>query len=909
MSTTIGTLEIEMAANIARLSADLGAARNEVNRTMGEIQRSVSSMQDGIQSGMNGVTAAFGKVNIAIAAITTALAGGAAFKSAVEETVNMTKEANALGKSLGISATEASILNIALGDIYQSSDTMLAANKAMTKQLVSNEDAFKSLGVATRDQNGHYRNSLDIMLGVNGRLLAFREGTDRNIEGMKVYGKAWGEVQGILKLNTELMEASRTKARELGLAVGAENVEATARYRAAMNDVGDVISAVRKTIGDAMLPRLAETANWFANIGPQAVEVMRVVMETFVSVSSSVSTVVSAAWNAIADVFATVVEAVKAALGDGSPSISGMQLFKNMCAVVEIAVIALRTGFQESFAAIGLAVELVVIGLKEFGQIAAAALRLDWAGVKQAWADGSAAAAEAIERNATRMSKAAAQARQDIGAAVDRAYADPKKPTPTQAKTGGQQSSGKTDSGSKPKSRIKDFEAGLVEIKAARDRENDLNHTFFEFSKEQERAYWQNILQTRNLSKEERIAVERKLLDASLAVHKEAAQAQQEEIKRQIDATRAGSLERVQLTMQAAAKIGEQYGLESREYRKAQDEVRRAAIERSKEIEKLEQMQVDARRNASLHGLAMERDRLSQSKQLGDISGAEELAALRDLEERKYRIELKAAEDRAALVAADPIAYQQAMDKIAQIKQQHDLEMQRNSAAMALEQRQEALQMFQPVTNAFEKSINGMIQGTLTFSQAMRNMAQSIVLEFVNMGVKMVAQWLAAEAAKTLASRTGTAVRSTLEQSAAVASKSIAVTSANVEIGAKAAGAAAGAAQSQASIPFAGWGLAAAAFASVMALVLGAKSVVASAAGGFDIPAGLNPMTQLHEREMVLPAEHADTIRGLSGTGGQQPINIQLSTFDTQGVKRFLMDNGNVIADSLRAQARNFKTV
>ena len=87
MATTIGILEIEMAANIARLSADLGAARNEVNSTMGEIQRSVFGMQDDIQSSMNVVTAAFGKVNIAIAAVTTALAGGAAFKSAVEETV------------------------------------------------------------------------------------------------------------------------------------------------------------------------------------------------------------------------------------------------------------------------------------------------------------------------------------------------------------------------------------------------------------------------------------------------------------------------------------------------------------------------------------------------------------------------------------------------------------------------------------------------------------------------------------------------------------------------------------------------------------------------------------------------------------------------------------------------------
>ena len=54
---------------------------------------------------------------------------------------------------------------------------------------------------------------------------------------------------------------------------------------------------------------------------------------------------------------------------------------------------------------------------------------------------------------------------------------------------------------------------------------------------------------------------------------------------------------------------------------------------------------------------------------------------------------------------------------------------------------------------------------------------------------------------------------------------------------------------------------------------------IPSAAGGWDIPAGLNPMTQLHEREMILPAEHADTIRGLSGAG-QAPIVINTSGGD-----------------------------
>lgn len=43
---------------------------------------------------------------------------------------------------------------------------------------------------------------------------------------------------------------------------------------------------------------------------------------------------------------------------------------------------------------------------------------------------------------------------------------------------------------------------------------------------------------------------------------------------------------------------------------------------------------------------------------------------------------------------------------------------------------------------------------------------------------------------------------------------------------------------------------------------------VMSAANGYDIPAGVNPMTQLHEKEMVLPQAQADVIRGLANNGG-----------------------------------------
>jgi hypothetical protein len=53
------------------------------------------------------------------------------------------------------------------------------------------------------------------------------------------------------------------------------------------------------------------------------------------------------------------------------------------------------------------------------------------------------------------------------------------------------------------------------------------------------------------------------------------------------------------------------------------------------------------------------------------------------------------------------------------------------------------------------------------------------------------------------------------------------------------------------------------AFGAAMAAAAGAYGAAASAAGGFDIPAGINPITQLHAQEMVLPARLANPMRSM----------------------------------------------
>jgi hypothetical protein len=60
------------------------------------------------------------------------------------------------------------------------------------------------------------------------------------------------------------------------------------------------------------------------------------------------------------------------------------------------------------------------------------------------------------------------------------------------------------------------------------------------------------------------------------------------------------------------------------------------------------------------------------------------------------------------------------------------------------------------------------------------------------------------------------------------------------------------------------------------AIVAGTAIAAASAEGGYDIPAGTNPVTQLHEKEMVLPKAQADVIRGLAANGGKGGAGVTL---------------------------------
>jgi hypothetical protein len=76
---------------------------------------------------------------------------------------------------------------------------------------------------------------------------------------------------------------------------------------------------------------------------------------------------------------------------------------------------------------------------------------------------------------------------------------------------------------------------------------------------------------------------------------------------------------------------------------------------------------------------------------------------------------------------------------------------------------------------------------------------------------------------------------------------------------------------------------------------------VAAAARGFDV-GNFSPVTQLHPKEMVLPAALANRVRNMTGGGGGG-VTVVINATDAKSVRRLLLDNPDALGEAI-SQAR-----
>ena len=313
----------------------------------------------------------------------------------------------------------------------------------------------------------------------------------------------------------------------------------------------------------------------------------------------------------------------------------------------------------------------------------------------------------------------------------------------------------------------------------------------------------------------------------------------------------------------------------------------------------------DIKRKAEEDLYAAEVSHVQELRSLYQISAGQAIADQVEIENAKFkRLSDELVAENAAANATIQ-THQRVQNELNALELRHDATLRQLQQKEISETMQAWQQMLGPISNAFSSSLTGMITGQQNFRQALANIGNAIVSDFVNMAVKRATNWIAAELTMTQASAAGDAARLASHASADTAGKAAEAASGSATVFGDANKAASGAFSAVAGIPYVGPILAPVAAATAFAAVMAFD--VFSARGGFDIPAGLNPVTQLHEREMVLPASIAEPLRaGLAGGGRPGGGDIHIHAVDAASFQRLLMDNKSTLAKALRGARRGF---
>lgn len=824
---------------------------------MAEAQASFVNATNGMKVAAESAMAVFSKLNAYMLVITSVMAGGAAFRESVNEVKNLTGEAMKLSSILGETAGEASDLAAALDDAYITTDEFASANQKLTTHVRQNEGAVNNMGVATRNSSGELLTQREIFMNAIEALRGYKEGTDRNAAAQELFGRSGQESLKFLKINSEMLEKAKRKNEELNLQITDKNVKATKEYKDAMKDFGDSLSAIKKVIGEAMMPVLTKFANWFSEIAPKAVDIARKAMAVFVLILD----------------------------------------------VLKIAAYAVMYGFEQL-------IDWIVL----FAQVAWDALKFDFKSAKEHWKTGLdsihnetkqhgdsliAMTKKMIDDYNTNMSKGT-KSGLVVGKGGSKGYVAP-------------------ESGEKTKDESGELMRELnLQLEKAKEAQGAFTEYTKEQELEFWKSKVSIAAAGGEKYKNAQLEIERKISELTLSSQREQLNKQVETLKFQADADKENLKNKSDVYTRIFNLIATKYDNDTKEYRQALLQKQQADKEYSDKTIEIEKSTLEQIKNLKDIAYGQQINDINALSQAGMISEQTKLAMIRQVENEAFNMKLDTLKKELALYEGNVDKMREINNQIEILNAQHNARLKEQNNELMISTFKPFQTMGDNLANSLESALLKMSQGTLKFSTFVKGILPAISQEFTKMAVKMAADWVKEHvimatmhkifSANEVATKAATeGAKTTIQASASGTRSAMSAGESLKEILNSAWTAAANVYKSIATIPVIGPFLAPAMAVAAVGAVVGFARNIASASGGYDIPSGVNPMVQAHAEEMILPAHIANPLReNLAGGGGMGGTTINITAVDAKGVKDLFMNHGGALVDALKKQNRAF---
>lgn len=243
----IGALEFEFLANIAKLRQDMDDAKKAV----GGASEFIKGMVDGAGKALMGLAAG--------------LSVGA-FAGWIKGAINAADETSKLAQRMGVATEDVGGLQLAFDLGGSSAQGMVTAFSKLSKNAAENSDAFKNLGIETRNVDGTVRGTKELFYDVADAFQEMEAGAVKSAYAQELFGKSGAELLPLLNGGSEGLRDMAEKAEKLGLVISDETGKAAEEF----NDTLDLLqksgSGVATQLAAKLLPSLNAVVGGFLEV-------------------------------------------------------------------------------------------------------------------------------------------------------------------------------------------------------------------------------------------------------------------------------------------------------------------------------------------------------------------------------------------------------------------------------------------------------------------------------------------------------------------------------------------------------------------------------------------------------------------------------------------------------------------
>jgi len=237
----------------------------------GSIKIDTKIDQTGVKKGLNemnknvrdtmGKLATFGKASLGVVA--------AAVGAVTAATGKWLKEADRIDKvsqQIGVTKKTFQELDYVMKQNGASIDAFSIGAKTLQQSMVSNSQAFKTLGVEIRNTDGSLRSQDDVMKDVIRKFEKMEQGVEKSALAQDLFGRSAQDLMPMLNNQAGGMDELIKKAHDMGAVMSDDAVSSAVVLGDTITDLQVSISTLLNTVIAPFVPAIQKVAEWMENL-------------------------------------------------------------------------------------------------------------------------------------------------------------------------------------------------------------------------------------------------------------------------------------------------------------------------------------------------------------------------------------------------------------------------------------------------------------------------------------------------------------------------------------------------------------------------------------------------------------------------------------------------------------------